>query len=102
MSEHTQGPGGAGTEAQHGPRPGEKLHIWDKPENVKRFLTLFWVICAVLFVADFFVERYQEHPLESIKTIYAVYGFVGIALLIVLAKLLRKVVMRSEDYYDAD
>lgn len=99
MSEHGSGHSG---EHGHGPRPGEKQHIWDKPENVKRFLWLFWIICAVLFVADFFVERYQEHPLERIKTIYAVYGFVGIALLIVISKLLRKLVMRSEDYYDAD
>ena len=86
----------------HGPPAGEKQHIWDKPENVRRFLIAFWVICAVLFVADFFVERYQEHPLEAIPAIYAVYGFVGIALLIVIAKQLRKWVMRSEEYYDAD
>lgn len=95
MSDHGQG-------GEHGPRPGEKPHIWDKPENVRRFLTLFWIICGVLFVADFFVDRYQEHPLESVPAIYAIYGFVGIALLIVIAKQLRKVVMRSEDYYDAD
>lgn len=97
MNDHGHGPGGG-----HGPLPGEKLHIWDKPANVKRFLTLFWVICAGLFVADFFVDRHAEHALESIPAMYAIYGFVGIALLIVIAKQLRKVVMRSEDYYDAD
>ena len=86
----------------HGPPPGEKLHIWDKPENVKRFLAVFWGICALLFAADFFVHRHTEHALERIPVIYAVYGFVGIALLILIAKQLRKVVMRSEDYYDAD
>lgn len=86
----------------HTPPPGEKLHIWDKPKNVKRFLTAFWVICVLLFVADFRVDRHKEHALEHIPAMYAIYGFVGIALLIVIAKQLRKVVMRSEDYYDAD
>ena len=33
---------------------------------------------------------------------YPFFGFFGIALLIIMAKGLRRVVMRSEDYYDAD
>ncbi len=91
-----------GSPGSHGPPEGERAHIWDKPENVRRFLIGFWIVCALLFVADFFVHRHEEHVLEGFRTIYAIYGFVGIALLIVIAKQLRKVVMRSEDYYDAD
>ncbi len=37
---------------------------------------------------------------ENIPAFYAMYGFVACVLLVVLAKWMRKVVMRKEEYYD--
>jgi hypothetical protein len=37
---------------------------------------------------------------EMFPTFYGLYGFVSCVLLVVAAKELRKVLMRSEDYYD--
>ena len=76
-----------------------------KPNSVPspwagRILIAFFVLCAFFLGMDFVGERVAHHPLEEWKAIYPVFGFVGIALLIVIAKGLRRLVMRSEDYYE--
>lgn len=78
----------------------EKQHIWDDPKNVRRFLRVFYVVCAGLFLADFVVERHVEHPWEGFPAFYAIYGFVACVALVLIATQLRKILMRSEDYYD--
>lgn len=69
------------------------------PKWAKRILTAFWAGCVILLAFDFFYDRHTEHSLEEIPGFYALYGFVGVAVLIVLAKELRKIVARGEDYY---
>ena len=64
-------------------------------------IRIFYVFCALLFVADFFVHRYHDHPLEALPGFYAIYGLVACVLLVLLAKGLRKLIMRGEDHYDA-
>ena len=78
----------------------EKQHIFDKPENVRRLLWLLYLSCALLLVADLFVHRHVDHAWESLWGFYALFGFVACVLLVLLAKQLRKLLMRPEDYYD--
>lgn len=73
---------------------------FDKPENVSKMLKVFYVICALLVVADFIVHRHVYHDWENIPAFYAIYGFVGCTILVLIAKEMRKVLMRGEDYYD--
>lgn len=76
------------------------------PNSVPRrwaraILGVFFGLCAALVVAGFFVSPHgKHHALEEYRLFYPVYGFVGIAVLIVASKGLRRVVMRREDYYD--
>jgi hypothetical protein len=42
------------------------------------------------------------HSWEGLWGFYGLFGFIGIVVLILLAKQLRKLVMREEDYYDVD
>ncbi len=75
-----------------------------KPNSVPppwagRILIAFFALCALLLVLDLVVDRDVEHPLEGIRTIYPIFGFVGISLLIIIAKGLRRIVMRPEDHY---
>ncbi len=65
-------------------------------------LIVFAVVCAILVVLDFVVDRYLEHPLEGWTVFYPLFGFVGISCLILVSKVLRRLVMRREDYYDAE
>ncbi|MBV1875562.1 MAG: hypothetical protein KUG50_02945 [Cycloclasticus sp.] len=78
----------------------EKTYLFDNPRNVSRLLLGFYIICGGLFVADFVVHRHMVHPWEGFPSFYAIYGFVACVLLVVIAKEMRKVLMREEGYYD--
>ena len=80
--------------------PGEKRHIFDNPRNVWRVIYALHAICAVAFIADFFVHRHVDHPWEAMIGFYCVYGFVACVILVLIAKEMRKVLMRKDDYYD--
>ena len=78
----------------------KKTHIFDNPRNVERLLKGFYAICILLIIADFVIHRHTTMEWEKIPAFYAIYGFAACVLLVVVAKMIRKVVMRKEDYYD--
>ncbi len=78
----------------------EKIYFFDKPENVNRVLYVFYALCVILVLADFVIHRHIGLVWENIPAFYAIYGFVACVALVVVAKLIRKVVMRKEDYYN--
>ena len=80
----------------------ERLRFFDRPGNVKRTLGALYAICALALGFDFFIERHASHPWEGLFGFHALYGFVVGVTLVLTAKELRKIVMRSEDYYDGD
>ncbi len=79
----------------------------DKPNSVPspwagRILVVFFALCGIALALDLFGRPEKHHPIEEWPFIYPFFGFFGIALLIVMAKGLRRLVMRTEDYYDAE
>ena len=48
---------------------------------------------------DFLVHRHVEHPWEGLFGFYAFYGFVACVVLVLIAKEMRKILMRKDDYY---
>jgi len=78
----------------------EKQYFLDNPRNVKRLLYGFYVLCALSLGAELFITRYVEHPWEKLFGFYPIYGFLGIVILVMLSVVLRKLVMRGENYYD--
>ena len=82
------------------PGDKEKTHLFDRPENVDRLLKGFYAICILLVLADFIFHRHIGFDWEKIPAFYAIYGFVACILLVVVAKRMRNVLMRKEDYYD--
>ncbi len=78
----------------------DKQDFFDKPENISKILKVFYVICGLLVVADFIVHRHVYHTWENMPAFYAIYGFVGCVILVLVAKAMRKVLMKEEDYYD--
>ena len=81
-------------------RPNGKRHMFDDPKNVRRVIYALHAICGLSLVAEIFIHRHVEHPWEALFGFYSLYGFVACMLLVLIAKELRKVLMRSEDYYD--
>jgi len=78
----------------------QKIAFFDDPKNVMWILRIFYAICILLVVADFIVHRHIYVSFEEIPAFYALYGFVACVVLVVIAKAMRKLVMRDEDYYD--
>ena len=75
-------------------------HMFDNPKNVKRAIHALYAVCAIALLFDFVVHRHVDHPWESMFGFYALYGFGACVVLVLIAKLMRKVLMRGEDYYD--
>ena len=78
----------------------EKQHLFDNPRNVKVTIWIVVVVCAVSFLLDGIVHRHIDHAAEVLFGFYAIYGFIACVLLVLMAKEMRKIVMRKEDYYD--
>ena len=80
----------------------EKTHIFDTPNNTRLVLRLLYFCCAVLLLFDLVIHRHVLHNWENLFGFYALYGFVGCVILVLVAKEMRKVLMRDEDYSDRD
>lgn len=80
----------------------ERQHIFDNPRNIKRLLGVFFTLCAVLLLLDVVHHRHMIHAWEHLWGFYGIFGFMACVALVLIAKGLRKVLMRPEDYYDAD
>ena len=77
--------------------------LWvEKPGAPTRILIGLLALCAVLALADFTYHKHAYFPVEEIHFIYAVYGFISYAVVIFLAKGLRLIIKRPEDYYAQD
>lgn len=82
--------------------PDEPPGMWDKKENVDRFLHIFYTCLVILVALDLVIHRYVAHEWEHLFGFHALYGFAACWILVVVAKQMRRVLMRSEDYYDVD
>jgi hypothetical protein len=78
----------------------DKTHVFDNPRNVRRLIHALYGLCGLTLVLDFVVHRHVDHPWEAMWGFYCIYGFVACVLLVLVAKEMRKVIMRKEDYYD--
>lgn len=78
----------------------KELTVFDKPRNIRFLRVLFYLALILVVGAEFFIHKHQEFGVDGFIGFYAVYGFISYVLLIVVAKGIRKLVMRREDYYD--
>jgi hypothetical protein len=56
-------------------------------------------ICLALIVVDFIRDRHGVFELESLPLFFCLFGFIIYAVLIVMAKGLRRLIERPENYY---
>ncbi len=78
----------------------DKRHLFDDPKNVRFVVRALAVCCILLVLMDLVIHRHVINPLESLFGFYAFFGFIACVVLVLLAKEMRKLLMRSEDYYD--
>jgi hypothetical protein len=79
------------------------------PKRTDFLFRVFYVGCILLILVEvdmqvtnllFTESRHEYHALEKLPGFYSWFSFGGILLLVVIAKIMRKYLMRSEDYYD--
>jgi hypothetical protein len=72
----------------------------DRPGNVTKIYRGLWAIGVFLVALDLLVLRHDELRFAESFAFYALYGFCGCVALVLAAKVLRRLVKRSEDYYE--
>ncbi|MGI9385205.1 MAG: hypothetical protein ACR2PO_18785 [Methyloligellaceae bacterium] len=93
MTEKQQGKGSAAPQ-------GEKRYWLDDLRNVDKIVYALYAICALLLVIDPLIHKHGPFAIEHWLGFYGIYGFVACVALVLAAKELRRILMRSEDYYD--
>lgn len=82
-----------------------KSYWLDDKRNIRKIVWALGIVCTGLFVADGFYQKHPYFAVEAVFGFYAIYGFVMCVGLVLVARLLRKILMRDEDFYnrgDAD
>ena len=89
------------------PTDGEKTWWLDDPQNVKLLLRIFFISCGVFILLDLLkyipalkIKHHVPGKLEYIPGFFGIYGCLGCVALVLIAKQMRQVLMRPEDYYD--
>ncbi|MEE2954665.1 MAG: hypothetical protein VX780_00885 [Pseudomonadota bacterium] len=82
--------------------PSKEKRYWlDDKKNVNKVWYSLIIICAITVICDFFYHKHVEFAVEDIiPGMYGWYGFLGCVFLVLAAKGLRKLLMRSETFYE--
>ena len=78
------------------------------PVWTERIVRTLYAVCAAFVLVDLVAfatgwpfHKHGHYGFEQIPGFHAAYGFVSCVTLVLLAKELRVLLMRPEDYYDA-
>jgi len=72
----------------------------DKPGSVNLLIYILIAACSASVLADFFYHKHGEFHFQEFIGFDAIYGFVAYVGLVNLAKGVRILLMRNENYYD--
>jgi hypothetical protein len=78
----------------------DRKYWLDDMRNVDKIYYGLWVVCAIVVLADLFYEKYTYFSWENWIGFHGWYGFVACVGLVIAAKQMRRLLKRSEDYYD--
>jgi uncharacterized membrane protein len=72
----------------------------DQPKNISLIIWILIFICVSLFFADAIYYKNSHFDIETLFGFYGLYGFFVCVALVLIAKALRKILMRNEEYYE--
>ncbi len=78
----------------------DKKYWLDERKNVMRLIAAFAVLCGVALLVDLLIHRHAEFSWEGWFGFYGFFGFVACVVLVLVAKEMRRILMRKEDHYD--
>ncbi len=79
-----------------------KTHWLDRPRNVKLLWRLFLVVLALTVGVEALISLHPHFAVESDYGIYAWYGFIACAVMIITAKALAVLLRRPDTFYTDD
>jgi hypothetical protein len=82
------------------PAPSDDPRWLDKPGSVDLIVKILVAVCVLTVLADFFYDKHGEFHFQEFPGFDAAYGFIAYVGLVNLAKGVRVLLMRREDYYD--
>lgn len=77
-----------------------KKYWLDDMRNVHKIFWALVVVCACLFLSDLFYHKHVVYEFENWIGFFGLFGFSVSFALVLIARELRKILMRDEDYYD--
>lgn len=77
-----------------------KQYWLDRQESVTKLYRGLWLLGIGLLAVDLLVHKHEDFSFAAYLGFYALYGFLACVLLVLVAKQLRRLLMRPEDYYD--
>lgn len=78
----------------------DKKYWLDRSENVTWLYRGLCALCLALFATDLFLHKHEEFDFAAWFGFYSIFGFVACVVLVLVAKQLRRVLKRDEDYYE--
>ena len=72
----------------------------DRKENVTKVAWALYATCASLVILEVFIHRHGDVGADNWFGFYAAYGFFGSVFLVMVAKQMRRLLKRPEDYYE--
>lgn len=82
--------------------PNKKQTGLDSPAFGQKVVWAVIIICIGLGVADFLYHKHGHFEIENVPAFYGIYGFLAFILVVFVGVILRKIIMRDEDYYERD
>jgi len=79
---------------------GEHWYRQEDPARLDRFLYPLIGVSVVLLLIDLLVPKHGALAIENFWGFYGIFGLVAGVVLVLGAALLRRIVMRPEDYHD--
>lgn len=79
--------------------PASTAHWLDQPRNVKRLWRGFLVVLALTVAAEWVVQLHPHFSVEALFGFHAIFGLLGCAVMIGLAKGLALLLKRPDSYY---
>ena len=80
--------------------PHKRKYWLDRSENVTKLFRAVWGVGIALLVAELFLHKHEEFGFAAWFGFFAWFGFVACVTLVLIAKALRRILRRSEDYYE--
>ena len=78
---------------------GKTLSWFTKTKNANKLFLGLALLCFALFLIDFTYHKHGHFHIEEIPGFYGAYGFFMFTALILVAKALRLLIKRPENYY---